>query len=209
MLVYMWHRCFLRTDHKYRKMTSKFNRTEENDPPPKPTTEEKICAMTEKIQCVFGKCPKKCSKGTMHKKPDDELPPPFKKHLIFVKYLPCWKDLESHHAIDVMHLEKNVFDNTIGTLLDVPSKTKDGLQSWADLGEMGIREELYPTEGKKNGNVYLPLACFTLILEEKKAICKSLRDVKVPIGFSSNIRLLVSIKKIYQYPVIIHMTVMS
>lgn len=131
----------------------------------------------------------------MHKKPDDELPPPFKKHLIFVKYLPCWKDLESHHAIDVMHLEKNVFDNTIGTLLDVPSKTKDGLQSWADLGEMGIREELYPTEGKKNGNVYLPLACFTLILEEKKAICKSLRDVKVPIGFSSNIRLLVSIKK--------------
>jgi hypothetical protein len=27
-----------------------------------------------------------------------------------------------------MHLEKNVFDNVIGTLLDIAKKTKDGLQ---------------------------------------------------------------------------------
>jgi hypothetical protein len=37
------------------------------------------------------------------------------------------------HAIDCMHLEKNVFESTIGVLLDIKTKTKDGLKSWRDL----------------------------------------------------------------------------
>nr|CAH65869.1 OSIGBa0103I21.2 [Oryza sativa] len=130
--VYMQHRQFLRTDHKYRKMKSEFDGTEESDPPQKYTSGEKVCEMTEKIVCEFGKGTKKPSKGTKRKKPDktkkpedrkkpgDQLPPPFKKHSIFFKYLPYWKDLEVRHAIDVMHLEKNVFDNVIETLLDIP-----------------------------------------------------------------------------------------
>nr|ABB47286.2 transposon protein, putative, CACTA, En/Spm sub-class [Oryza sativa Japonica Group] len=150
----------------------------------------------KKIVCEFGKMTKKPSKGTKRKKPeknmkqgdskkqddsskpDDKLPPPFKKHSIFFKYLPYWKDLEVRHAIDVMHLEKNVFDNIIRTLLDMPKKTKDGLQSRMDLVEMGIREELHP-QGEKNDKVYLPPACFTLTPEEKKSFCNSLRDVRV------------------------------
>ncbi|XP_066163766.1 uncharacterized protein [Oryza sativa Japonica Group] len=211
-LVYMRHRRFLRTNHKYRKMKAEFDGTEETDPAPKPTSGENVCAMTEKIVCEFGKVTKKPSKGTKRKKPekntkqgdskeqddsskpDDKLPPPFKKHSIFFKYLPYWKDLEVRHAIDVMHLEKNVFGNIVGTLLDMPNKTKDGLQSRMDLVEMGIREELHPQEGEKNGKVYLPPACFTLTPEEKKSFCNSLRDVRVPIGFSSNISRLVSMK---------------
>ncbi|XP_066165868.1 uncharacterized protein [Oryza sativa Japonica Group] len=211
-LVYMRHRWFLRTNHKYRKMKAEFDGTEETDPAPKPTSGEKVCAMTEKIVCEFGKMTKKPSKGTKRKKPekntkggdskkqddsskpDDKLPPPFKKHSIFFKYLPYWKDLVVRHAIDVMHLEKNVFDNIVGTLLDMPKKTKYGLQSRMDLVEMRIREELHPQEGEKNGKVYLPPACFTLTPEEKKSFCNSLRDVRVPIGFSSNISRLVSMK---------------
>nr|XP_015624405.1 uncharacterized protein LOC107279985 [Oryza sativa Japonica Group] len=96
-----------------------------------------------------------------------------------------------------MHLEKNVFDNIVGTLLEMPKKTKDGLQSRMDLVEMGIREELHPQEGEKNGKVYLPPACFTLTPEEKKSFCNSLRDVRVPIGFSSNISRLVSMKDLW------------
>lgn len=152
-LVYMRHRRFLRTNHWYHKMKAEFDGTEETDPAAKPTLGEKVCAMTEKIVCEFGKVTKKPSKGTKRKKPekqddsskpDDKLPPPFKKHSILFKYLPYWKDLEVRHAIDVMHLEKNVFDNIVGTLLDMPKKTKDGLQSRMDLVEMGIREELHP-----------------------------------------------------------------
>ncbi|XP_015649240.1 uncharacterized protein [Oryza sativa Japonica Group] len=198
-LVYMRHRQFLRTNHKYRKMKAEFDGTEETDPAPKPTSGEKVCAMTEKIVCEFGKVTKKPSKGTKRKKPkkntkqgdskkqddsskpDDKLPPPFKKHPIFFKYLPYWKDLEVRYAIDVMHQEKNVFDNIVGTLLDMLKKTKDGLQSRMDLLEMGIREELHPQEGEKNGKIYLPPACFTLTPEEKKSFCNSLRDLRVPI----------------------------
>ena len=43
---------------------------------------------------------------------------PFKKQSIFYKYLPYWGDPEVRHAIDGMHLKKNVFGNTIGLLLE-------------------------------------------------------------------------------------------
>nr|AAX96366.1 transposon protein, putative, CACTA, En/Spm sub-class [Oryza sativa Japonica Group] len=177
-LVYMLHRWFLRINHKYRKMKAEFDGTEETDPAPKPTSGEKWDKAQETREEYEGRDSKKQDDSS---KPDDKLPPPFKKHSIFFKYLPYWKDLEVRHAIDVMHLEKNVFDNIVGTLLDMPKKTKDGLQSRMDLVEMRIREELHPQEGEKNGKVYLPPACFTLTPEEKKSFCNSLRDVRVPI----------------------------
>nr|AAM92812.1 putative transposon protein [Oryza sativa Japonica Group] len=190
-LVYMRHRRFLRTNHKYRKMKAEFDGTEETDPAPKPTSGEKGTKRKKPEKNTKQGDSKKQDDSS---KPDDKLPPLFKKHSIFFKYLPYWKDLEVRHAIDVMHLEKNVFDNIVGTLLDMPNKTKDGLQSMMDLVEMGIREELHPQEGEKNGKVYLPPACFTLTPEEKKSFCNSFRDVRVPIGFSSNISRLVSMK---------------
>jgi hypothetical protein len=54
---------------------------------------------------------------------------PFKKKLIFFRYLSYWPKLNTPHAIDCKHLEKNVFDSMIGILLDIKSKTKDGLKS--------------------------------------------------------------------------------
>ena len=45
-----------------------------------------------------------------------------------------------------MHLEKNVFDNTIGVLLDIKNKMKDGLKSHMDLVNQGIRPEIELTQ---------------------------------------------------------------
>ena len=59
---------------------------------------------------------------------------PFKKKSLFFKYLSYWKTLDTPHAIDCMHLEKNVFESTIGVVLDLKTKMKDGLKSWMDLG---------------------------------------------------------------------------
>lgn len=92
-----------------------------------------------------------------------------------------------------MHLEKNVFDSTVGTLLDIPSKTKDGLKSRNDLVDLSIRHDLHPVV-LPNGKIEIPPACYSLTLEEKKAFCKCLQGVRVPTGFASNIRKLVSIK---------------
>ena len=75
---------------------------------------------------------------------------PFKKQSIFYKYLPYWADLEVRHAIDDMHLKKNVFGNTIGLLLETSAKTKDTLMSRQDLVAMKIRQDLHPVD-KGNG----------------------------------------------------------
>jgi hypothetical protein len=65
----------------------------------------------------------------------------FKKRSIFWN-LPYWKDLMVHHAIDVMYVEKNVCDALVGTLLDIPGKTKDTLNAWMDLEKMKLIKDL-------------------------------------------------------------------
>jgi hypothetical protein len=117
----------------------------------------------------------------------------FKKQSIFYKYLPYWADLEVRHAIDGMHLKKNVFGNTIGLLLETSAKTSDTLKSHLDLVATKIREDLYPLD-KGNGRYKLPLASYNLRHDEKKVMCESLRGIRVPSCYSSNIRKLVSMK---------------
>jgi hypothetical protein len=94
-----------------------------------------------------------------------------------------------------MHVEKGVFESTIGLLLDNPSKTKDGLSACKDLQALEIREELHPQE-RLNRRAYLPPASYTLTTKEKRAICKCLHGIRVPIGFSTNIKNLVSISEL-------------
>ena len=190
--VYMRHRRFLPQRHRYRKMARLFDNTVENDTAPVARGGTYVYEITKKIKVVYGKGKKKTVK---RKKADGDngTASPFKKHSIFFKYLDYWKDLEIRHAIDVMHLEKNVFDSTVGTLLDIPSKTKDGLKSRNDLVDLAIRHDLHPVV-LPNGKTEIPPACYSLTLEEKKAFCKCLQGVRVPTGFASNIRKLVSMK---------------
>jgi hypothetical protein len=62
----------------------------------------------------------------------------FKKS-IFFGYLPYWKELDVWHTIDGMHIQKNMFESKIGTLLDVKGKTKEGPNSRMDLVNLGIK----------------------------------------------------------------------
>jgi hypothetical protein len=62
----------------------------------------------------------------------------FKKRSIFLN-LAYWKDLMVHHAIDVMHVEKNMCEALVSILLDIPDKTKDTFNAWMDLEEMKLR----------------------------------------------------------------------
>ncbi|KAK3188767.1 hypothetical protein Dsin_028328 [Dipteronia sinensis] len=88
----------------------------------------------------------------------------WKKKSIFFE-LPYWKDMLVRHNLDVMHIEKNICDSIISTLLDVKGKSKDGLNSHRDLESMCIRKELHP---ETRGNIfYLPAASHTLSNVEK------------------------------------------
>ena len=85
-------------------------------------------------------------------------------------------------------------DSLIGTLLNIKGKTKDGVKSHHDLVELGIREQLHPV--LRGARTYLPPACYTMSTTEKIFFCHCLLNVKVPQGYSSNIKILVSIKEL-------------
>ena len=85
------------------------------------------------------------------------------------------------HAIDAMHVQKNVFESLIATLMDT-DKTEDGLKSRKDMVQLNVRVELHlVSEG--NGKYTLPVASFNLTPEEKRAICTFLRGSKSQMGF--------------------------
>ncbi|CAM8959478.1 unnamed protein product [Rhodiola kirilowii] len=91
-----------------------------------------------------------------------------------------------------MHVEKNICESLIGTLLNIPGKTKDGLKARLDMLEMNMRNKLAPQA--EGNHTYLPPSCTTLSKSEKSSLCGCLKGVKVPYGYSSNIASLVSMK---------------
>jgi hypothetical protein len=114
-------------------MKSHFDNTVEKDSAPKQYTGKLVFEMVKNIEVVFGKG---IIKGQKRMKTPTLTDIPFKKQSIFFKYLPYWKDLQTCHSIDLMHVTKNIFDNIIRTLLDMPRKTKDGLKSRTDLVQL-------------------------------------------------------------------------
>ena len=80
--------------------------------------------MAKKINVVLGKNHPLTVKLT----PKDQV---FKKKSVFWK-LPYQEILCVRHCIDLMHVEKNVCESILGTLLKMKGK-KDGDGSWLDL----------------------------------------------------------------------------
>jgi hypothetical protein len=58
---------------------------------------------------------------------------------------------------------------------------------------MKIRQDLHSAD-KGNGRYELPPASYNITRDEKKAMCESLREIRVPSHFMSNIRKLVLMK---------------
>ena len=96
--------------------------------------------------------------------------------------LPYWEHNILRHNLDVMHIEKNVCENIIGTILNVDGKSKDNLQSRLDLVDMRIRRDLH-LQVLPNGKYRLsPFICFicSMSMEEKEVFYMVLKDINVP-----------------------------
>jgi hypothetical protein len=87
-----------------------------------------------------------------------------------------------HHAIDVMHVEKNVCEALINTLLDISGKTKDTLKARMNLEEMKLRKDIHH-ETLENGSKKLLTTCYTLSKQEKMSLYNCLHGIKVPTGY--------------------------
>ncbi|XP_021764691.1 uncharacterized protein LOC110729270 [Chenopodium quinoa] len=70
-------------------------------------------------------------------------------------------------------------------------KIKDGDNVLRDMKEAKIRPKLWP-EDEATKKAFLPHACYILSREEKRIFCECLKGIKVPTGYSSNIRRFVS-----------------
>ena len=101
--------------------------------------------------------------------------------------LPYWDSLLIRHNLDVMHIEKNICESLLGTLLHLAGKSKDSEKAQLDLKELEIRMDQHPVLNKK-GKYDMPPALYTLGDSQKKILCSFLQGVKMPDGFVANIR---------------------
>lgn len=179
---YMGHRRFLPYKHAFRKDKKSFDGTEEHERAPPRLIGSDVLNELNGYEIKFGKLVKD----------NPGLPYNWKKRSIFFE-LPYWKNNLLRHNLDVMHIEKNICDSIIGTLMNLDGKTKDHIKARLDLREMDIRSELHPQDQDSN-KVYLPPACFSMQKSEKEIFCGVLKKVKVPDGYAANISRCVQLK---------------
>ncbi|CAM8916823.1 unnamed protein product [Rhodiola kirilowii] len=175
----MGHRRFLPRHHPYGRKKDAFNGETEHEIEPQSASSDEILQKIQNITNRFGKPYSRTESA------------PWKKRSIFFD-LPYRHSLDIRHCIDVMHVEKNICECLLGTLLNIPRKTKYGVKTRLDMLEMNIRTKLAPE--LRGQRTYLPLSCTTLSKSEKTSLCGCLKGVKFPYGFSSNIASLVSMK---------------
>ncbi|KAL5846160.1 hypothetical protein ACOSQ3_009684 [Xanthoceras sorbifolium] len=96
--VYMGHRRFLPMNHTFRKNKIWFNGKEEMDEPPTILDGKQVRVACAEVENDWGKATNKKRKRKCH---------------------PIWKK-------NMMHIEKNICESLLGTLLNINGKTKDG-----------------------------------------------------------------------------------
>ncbi|KAK8584313.1 hypothetical protein V6N12_068558 [Hibiscus sabdariffa] len=139
--------------------------------------------LLQQLNCLnendFGKHPNKMKR----KRNPEELN--WTKKSIFFE-LPYWKTMKLRHNLDVMHIEKNICDNILGTMLNIEGKTKDTVTARLDLEDMKIKKELQ-LKKREDGSYLMPHACYTLSKEERKKFCCFLKKHKMEIQLQSSL----------------------
>jgi len=222
-ICYMGHRRWLPDDHPFRLEADLFDGTIETRQAPSPISGSIILREQERISFNYGKSKKASKKRTrddtntsaqllddvensneIEEFDDDpevvleedqrstihELL--WKKRSIFFD-LEYWEHNDLRHNLDVMHIEKNVCDNLLGTFLNLEGKSKDNEKARKDLQNMEIRAHLWLIENP-NKKPYIPPAEYTMSSDDKERFLKVLKYLKVPDAYASNISRLVNLK---------------
>ncbi|GLT99835.1 hypothetical protein SLE2022_172480 [Rubroshorea leprosula] len=174
------HRQFLPLNHPFRRNKNDFikGRTENGTMPERLSGDEMRSRIHWLPDVLFGKPPQKQEIhgfGEVHN---------WVKKSIFWE-LPYWHTNLIRHNLDVMHCEKNFFDNILHTVMDDPM-TKDNINARLDLELYCKRKSLHiPKTGVNSGKK--PKATYVLSRDQRKSICQWLKQLKFPDGFASNI----------------------
>ncbi|XP_028774325.1 uncharacterized protein LOC114731348 [Neltuma alba] len=184
------HHQFLPIDHRFRRNKNSFynNRVEKSKPPSRLSGEE----VWHRVQNL----PKVTEYGTTIPTEGYNDIHHWTKQSIFWE-LPYWKSNLIRHNLDVMHIEKNVFENLFHTVMDTKGKTKDNTQARMDLQEYCRRKENELVD--RGGKMMKPIAKYTLNLEQRKAIVQWIKKLKLPDGYASNLARCVDMKEARLY----------
>lgn len=129
---------------------------------------------------------------TKRKEMENDRPRIFYKRRTTLWDLPYWAGKKLRHNIDIMHMEKNICDSIVGTLLNIPSKTKDSSNARIDCATLNVNRHLQldrndkVNKGKEKHYKFRG-AEFTLPMPKRRLFCEYLRGVMFPFGFASNI----------------------
>src|SRR3954469_4614431 len=180
-ICYIGHRRFLAKDKprptKYRRHV--FNAKHENHDAPKRLTADELQVELEKVRHItLGNHPGNGSGKRKYDRVEERLLFTRRSTLWDLEY---WKDLNLRHNLDdVMHIEKNICDIIIGTLLNIEGKTKDTLKSRIDLTHMGIRQDLQVQDEGKPRDMAPAVYVFDKV--KRKEFCEVLSLVRFPHG---------------------------
>ncbi|KAL9362689.1 hypothetical protein Peur_045474 [Populus x canadensis] len=186
------HRRFLPHNHRYRKNRKDFfvGRVENDVAPPRLSGEELFDVVSEYGEIVFG------LQSGKQKFPGFGLTHNWVKRSIFWE-LPYWKTNLLRHNLDVMHIEKNVFENIFNTVMDVKGKTKDNIKARLDVALFCNRKNMeLVCDGSR---VAKPRASFVLDKNAQLLVYKWLKSLRFPDGHASNISRLVNTEECRLY----------
>ncbi|CAL8134261.1 unnamed protein product [Prunus armeniaca] len=175
-VCYLGHRRWLPWDHEWREKDKEFDGNIERHLRPREWSGDEILDQLNRLDFApFGKTVSRIRPSThmnwTHKPMFFELP--------------YWSKLKLRHNLDVMHVEKIIFDTLVGTILDIKGKTKDTIKARLDLERMGIRRGLWMN--RDNDKARRDLAFFSMKPNDKKEFLKFVSSVKFPDGYASNI----------------------
>ncbi|KAL5540764.1 hypothetical protein UlMin_044087 [Ulmus minor] len=178
--AYFGHCRFLPSTHRWRSNLDFDGCTERKRPPRRFSSVDIMDQLRRVKTTILGKHP---NYGRVkRKRGDDELN--WRKKSIFYE-LPYWAEIELKHNLDVMHIEKNVCDSLLGTLMGDPHKSKDIDDARRDLQNLGIRSELHLYE---DGNrLMTPVVEYTFSEVNRRKFCRFVRSVKFPDDFAFNL----------------------
>ena len=174
-ICYIGHGCFLPKGHRLCK-ASDFKSLHGNSAKLGTFTIEELLEELENIRDV--------RVGQKRKRSRDRVP--IWGRRVCLWDIPYWPSLKLRHNFDVMHIEKNVCESLLGTILDIKGKLKDTTNARLDLADLKIRNEL---QFQHNGDDYdMPKARYTLSKSKKTQFLNFLKDAKFPDGYASNIQ---------------------
>jgi hypothetical protein len=129
---------------------------------------KRVFNIVSKLKFVFGK-------KTKDRKPRKDVKPTpgaiFKKKSIFFKYLSYRPELDVRHVIDGMHVQKNMFESLIGTLLDMKGKTKEGLNSRIDMVQLDIKKNFTLFFKKMGSTISRQQATTSTMMKNMRCVC--------------------------------------